>query len=88
MNCTAWNSVRANALTRRPSAIPEDGVADRERDYDEDRARDVEIQRAEGGRRHEGRLEHGHGREGDPVQPSSDDAESIDDDGRVAGAFA
>src|SRR5918999_1850452 len=22
MNCTAWNSVRANALTKRPSAIP------------------------------------------------------------------
>ena len=32
MNCTAWNSVRANAETNRPSAMPEQRVQHREHD--------------------------------------------------------
>ncbi len=56
MNCTAWNSVVANALTNRPSAIPSVAFADRERDDRPLRPGDVQTEQPEGEQRDDRRL--------------------------------
>ena len=51
MNCTAWNSVRANALTNRPSAIPSRAFATASTTTRQLAPGDVQAEHAEGDRR-------------------------------------
>ena len=57
MNCTAWNSVRANALARRPSAIPSTALATASTTTSHARAAGVEAEQPERDARDEQRLD-------------------------------
>ena len=50
MNWTAWNSVRAKALTKRPSDIPSSALPTASATTSGGRAGDVEAEQAEGDR--------------------------------------
>ena len=47
MNCTAWNSVRANALTKSPRAMPRSAFRDRQRADEPGAVRGVQAQQDE-----------------------------------------
>ena len=67
MNWTAWNSVRANPLASRPSAVPEHGVEDGDDDQLPQRPGDVEAADVDGERRGDEGLQDRHHAEGQGV---------------------
>ena len=59
MNWTAWNSVRAKALTNRPSDMPSSALATASTTDQRGRAGDLEAERAEGDGARDRRLHGG-----------------------------